>query len=96
MIVRYTARARDHLRAIGDHIGQDDPIAAGRVLDRIGQAVSRLEAFPLSGRRGRRRGSYELLVPRLPYIVVYRMREDYVDILGVFHAARHPSTRTKP
>ncbi|WP_081761449.1 MULTISPECIES: type II toxin-antitoxin system RelE/ParE family toxin [Methylopila] len=96
MIVRYTERARDHLRAIGDHIAQDDPIAAGLVLGRIGQVVSRLEAFPRSARRGRRRGSYELVVPRLPYIVVYRVRQDYVDILGVFHAARHPLTRTKP
>ena len=96
MKVRYTERAREHLRRIGDYIRQDDPAAAGKVLDRIASAVSRLEVFPRSSRRGPRPGAYELVVPSLPYIVMYRVGRDHIDILGVFHAARHPSVRNRP
>lgn len=96
MKVRYTEGAREHLRRIADYIRQDDAAAASRVIDRIQRAVERLELFPRSSRPGRRSGSYELVVPDLPYVVVYRVGREYVDVLGVFHAARHPSVRTRP
>jgi toxin ParE1/3/4 len=43
--------------------------------------------FPYSGRRGSVEETYELVVPRLPYIVVYRVTER-VEIVAIFHAAQ--------
>ena len=68
-------------------IARDKPNAAGHVLDRIRSAIGRLEMFPYSGRRGSVEGTYELVVPRLPYIAVYRVAER-VEIIAVFHAAQ--------
>lgn len=56
--------------------------------DRIATVVDRLEVLPQSGRIGRVAGTRELVVPGLPYIVTYTMREDEVVILAVRHAAR--------
>ena len=43
--------------------------------------------FPHSGRPGHIPGTRELVISKLPYIVVYRISGDTVEILRVFHAA---------
>ena len=43
------------------------------MVDRILDALQLLELFPESGRPGRVEGTRELVVPRLPYIVVYQV-----------------------
>jgi toxin ParE1/3/4 len=45
-----------------------------------------LELFPYSGRQGIIPGTYELVVPKLPYIVVYRVAE-HVEIVSIFHTS---------
>jgi len=80
------------LEALGDlqnhfsYIAEDDPAAASRVVTDICKVIRRLEIFPYSGRKGIVEGSYELVVPRLPYIVVYRVHSE-VEILAVFHTS---------
>ncbi len=76
------------LIAIIDYIAADDPIAAHDVIDRIDSAVGRLADHPRLGRPGRIEGTRELVIPGLPYIVAYRIRQDRVQILRVLHAAR--------
>mgnify|MGYP001817449041 FL=1 len=58
------------------------------VAQRIGHAVSQLEDHPKLGRSGRVRGTLELVIPGLPYIVPYRVKGKEVQILSVFHTAR--------
>nr|WP_245903646.1 type II toxin-antitoxin system RelE/ParE family toxin [Humitalea rosea] len=48
-------------------------------------AVAALTEFPGTGRPGRRSGTRELVVPRTPYIVPYRVRGDAVELLRVLH-----------
>ena len=85
-----------HLRGIADYISRDNPAAAARVLTSIDAAVKRLADFPFSCRRGARKGSYELVLADLPYIVVYRVVREHVDSLGVFHTSLDPSIRSRP
>jgi len=40
------------------------------------------------GRPGRVPGTRELVLPNFPYIIPYRVREQRVEILRVFHTAR--------
>jgi len=47
--------------------------------------VLRLLDFPESGRIGQVPGTRELVVTNLPYIVVYRVNGDTVEILRVMH-----------
>jgi toxin ParE1/3/4 len=69
-------------------IARDRPAAATRVVQRIRRATERLAEHPESGRPGRVAGTRELVVPGLPYILPYRVREDRVEILRVLHTAR--------
>jgi toxin ParE1/3/4 len=88
MTVRYDARALKDIESIHDYIARDDPIAARRVVSRIERAIQRLAVSPLSARRGHVPGTRILAVPRLPYVVIHRVRGDSVDIVAVLHTAR--------
>ncbi len=90
MRLRWRLSAVRDLAGIGDFISENDPKAARAVVDRVLRSVDRLEAFPKSGRPGRVPGTHELVVPGLPYIVVYACDDAAgVTIIGVFHGARH-------
>lgn len=74
---------------IRDYIGADSPRYARVVAERLFASVDRLSAFPLSGRV-----VPELADPTLrevidaPYRIVYRVRDDVLEILTVVHAAQ--------
>ena len=55
---------------------------------RIQQAASALGTFASRGRIGRWEGTRELVISRTPYIVSYRVMDDTVEILRVFHGAQ--------
>jgi toxin ParE1/3/4 len=91
MTLRYTRRARRHLDAIAEYIADRNPAAARRVGERIREAVSLLGDLPYIGREGVLAGTRELVVPGLPYVVVYRVdiaEQETVVILGVYHGAQ--------
>ena len=88
MTIRWSFKARDDLLEILRYIGRDDPTTAFAVIDRIESAVDQLEAFPGSGRPGRLRGTRELVISDLPYVVPYRVSGESIDILRILHAAR--------
>jgi toxin ParE1/3/4 len=51
-------------------------------------AVDNLRRMPARGRPVRVPGTRELVVPRTPFLVPYRVAGDHIDILGIMHAAR--------
>jgi toxin ParE1/3/4 len=71
-----------------DAEAEDNPAAAGRVVQKILRAVDLLQQYPALGRAGRVAGTRELVVAETPYIIPYRVQGDAVEILRVFHAAR--------
>jgi toxin ParE1/3/4 len=86
--VIWSPRADADLLAIIDHIATDNLDAAYRVVVRIRAHAERLEYFPGLGRSGRVEGTRELVVPRLPYFIVYEVHPAHVDILSVYHGKR--------
>lgn len=77
------------LQGISEHIERDRNVAAAnRVTQAIYDAVQSLRTMPYRGRSGRLEGSRELVVPRLPYIVFYRVLEKRVAIIGIVHGAQ--------
>jgi addiction module RelE/StbE family toxin len=86
--VRWTEPAAAALGAIQDYVANENPRAACEVTQRIRIAVGRLQAHPKSGRTGRVRGTYELVIHDLPYIVAYRIKNEEVQILSVYHTSR--------
>jgi toxin ParE1/3/4 len=47
-----------------------------------------LRKFPFLGRKGRVDGQRELVFSGLPYIVVYRIKDQVVELLRIYHGAQ--------
>ena len=86
--VRWLKQALANLEAEAEYISRDSHAAAQRLVMAIEQAVQLLASHPALGRAGRVEGTRELVVTGTPYIIPYRVREDRVELLRVFHAAR--------
>jgi toxin ParE1/3/4 len=71
-------------------IAQDSPTAATNVVERLFSSIELLISFPFMGHGGRVPGTFEWVVPRLPYIVVYEVdrAEERVVVTAVFHGAQ--------
>jgi len=88
MRVRWTTTAADDLAHIVERIRQDNPAAAQRVAKRIYTAVAELSGFPQRGRIGLADNTRELVFPPWPYIAVYEIIEDQVQVLRIRHASQ--------
>jgi len=86
--VRWLRRALLDLDAVEEYIARDDPQAAAGVVLRIVRAVSLLKEQPGIGRAGRVSGTKEMVVPNTPFIVPYRVKDDAIQILRVYHSSR--------
>lgn len=93
MKLRWTDGAVENLHSAHDYLEAENPDAAWDVVDRIISAAERLEQFPHMGRIGRVEGSRELVVTGTPFLVVYRVKGDSVQILAVLHGARKWPTK---
>ena len=89
MRIEWSASAVADLKAISDYIEQDRNLeTANRVARTIYEAVQTLRTMPHRGRPGRIENTRELVMPRLPYLVVYGVYHDRVLILNIVHGAQ--------
>ena len=88
MRTRWTSPAASALEAVVDYVAQDNPRAAHEVAIRIKAAVGQLTEHPRLGRKGRVRGTHELVIHGVPYVVPYRIKGNEVQILSVYHTSR--------
>ena len=89
MQLRWSTPAADDLQHICEWIERDNPEAARRVARTIYDECARLTDFPYIGRVSRRMpGRRELIFAPLPYIVVYQVKQDAVEISRIFHGAQ--------
>lgn len=89
MRLRWTPAAAEDLEAIADYLAQHLPALAKSTIVQIYQSIQSLRSMPYRGREGREEGTRELVLPRLPYIVVYRATVDDIQVLHIYHGARH-------
>ena len=89
MTVLWTRVALRHLAEAREYIEIDDPAAAARQIERIELSVNQLRSFPMMGRAGMRAGTREFAVPGTPYILVYRVKENAIQVVAVLHGARN-------
>jgi toxin ParE1/3/4 len=89
MRIRWTDPAIDDFTSICDYISQHSGGPAARhVALAIHEEIDLLAKFPEFGRTGRKTGTRELVLSRLPYIAIYRIHLDSVQILRILHGAR--------
>jgi toxin ParE1/3/4 len=89
MRIRWTQTAATDLTQICDYIEKHGSTAlARRVALFIWERIATLAKFPEQGRMGRKAGTREMALPGMPYIVIYRMNREAVEILRVLHGAQ--------
>ena len=89
MKVEWTHPALADLIEAQSYIAQENPIAAEKVAQRILEANEQLSDNPEIGRPGHVEGTREWVISQTPYLVVYRIRNDQVEILRVWHARQN-------
>ena len=85
MRIEWTSFALANASEIYEYIRKDNASAAVRVLRNIRGATEVLRKQPLLGRPGRILGSRELIVTGLPYVILYQVKDDRVEVLSVLH-----------
>lgn len=88
MHIRWTAPAAQDFYAIVRYIGRENPTAAREVAKSIYGGCESLIGSPHRGRKGKQSGTRELVFSPLPYIAVYRVAADTVEILHIWHGAQ--------
>lgn len=88
MKIRWLERAAVDLEEAAEYILADNPVAAGKELDKVLEAVCRVSERPGIGRAGRVPGTREWVVTGTPFLVVYRVKEDSLEVLRILHGAR--------
>jgi toxin ParE1/3/4 len=88
MKIRWPPEAADDPAHIVGHIRQDSATVARRVAKDIYDRAGALRDFPYQGRKGRVEGTRELPLTPLPFIVVYRVLEQAVEIVNIIYGAQ--------
>ncbi len=89
MRIRWTEPAALDLTRICDYIEkQNGPASARRVALGIHEHIGSLTQFPQLGRPGRKPTTRELVFSELPFLAVYRIRGDVIEINRILHGAQ--------
>lgn len=86
MRIVWLTRAQRELSAIRAYIAANNPQAAERMAAQIVEASLQLEQHPHMGRRGLIFDTREWVI--YPYILIYRVRQDRIEVVRVIHGAR--------
>jgi len=89
MKVLFTDAARAEALEAFDYYQERSERAAARFLERLEDATAWLSAHPTTGKPLSAR-TRRYLMKTFPYLVIYRLREEAVWIIGVVHEKRDP------
>jgi addiction module RelE/StbE family toxin len=88
MRLRWTEEAAADLEHITDYLFENAPGRAAELVREIYNAPSALLTFPYRGRPGKKEGTREFVLPRLPYILVYQITGEVIYIARILHGAQ--------
>ena len=89
MRIRWTSAAAEDLEHIKDYLTDHHPQFAQSTIIELYESIRSLKTSPRLGRPGREEGTRELVMTRLPYIVAYRIKEEAIEVLHIFHGAQN-------
>ncbi len=88
MELRWTEVAATDLERIGEFLLEETPYHGSRLVSEIFEASQVLLQFPYRGRPGRKVGTRELVLPSLPYLVIYTVSDDTIHVVRILHGAQ--------
>jgi addiction module RelE/StbE family toxin len=87
MRIRWTVPAAEDLENIKNYLQQHYPHFAEPTVRTIYERIRSLKISPNRGRPGQRTGTRELTLSPLPYVVVYVVKAQAIEILHIHHGA---------
>jgi toxin ParE1/3/4 len=87
MQVRWTRQALLNLEHAVEYIAADSPTVANQVAQKTWDSVQLLREHPRIGRPGRVKGTREMVISGLPYIIPYIEENGAVFILRILHSS---------
>ncbi len=93
MKLRWTRLALADFQQAHDHIAEENPEAARQSAQRIVEATEVLLQYPRIGRVGEDEDSREWHVDKTPYLLIYSIKGDVIELWRVWHEFRDPNTR---
>ncbi|MTJ10339.1 MULTISPECIES: type II toxin-antitoxin system RelE/ParE family toxin [unclassified Anabaena] len=88
MQVKWLRQALRNLEQAHNYVFQENPTSAQELIIKIQNAASQLQNYPFMGKSGRVEGTRELIISNSPYILIYRVKEESVEILRVLHTSK--------
>ena len=86
--IKWLRRALKNLEQAYNYIAETDVDAAIGVVLKIQTATAQLSEFPVMGRVGRVGETRELVIASTPYVIIYRVKGNAVEILRVLHSSQ--------
>ncbi|MGE0742692.1 MAG: type II toxin-antitoxin system RelE/ParE family toxin [Hyphomonadaceae bacterium] len=91
--VRWSLAALDEYDASVARLREQNPAAAIRYVEALGDAIALLARRPNTGRKGRVEGTREKSLPKWRYVIAYQVSTDEagagtLDILHIIHTSR--------
>jgi addiction module RelE/StbE family toxin len=88
MRLRWTPAAADDFEHIKDYLLKHHPHLAQSTVLKLYEGVLSLKTMAHRGRVGREEATRELVFTPLPYVAVYRVKEQTVQLLRIYHGAQ--------
>jgi len=88
MHIRWTPAAVADMEHISNYLKDRRPQYRQSTMRKLYEAVRSLKQSPDRGRPGSEDGTRELFFAPLPYVAVYRVDEDSVEVLRFYHTAQ--------
>jgi toxin ParE1/3/4 len=88
MRIRWTPAAAADLQGISDFLREHHPQYHEQTMRKLYTTIRALKSSPNRGKRGRVAGTREILFPPMPYVAVYRVREQHIEVLRIWHSAQ--------
>ncbi|WKL55751.1 type II toxin-antitoxin system RelE/ParE family toxin [Asticcacaulis sp. ZE23SCel15] len=88
MTAKLLAHARADMRQAFNFIRAENPQSADKLITAIQKSISLIETKPFIGRFDPEDNTREWSIPRWPYVIVYRVSGENIDVLRVWHTRR--------
>jgi toxin ParE1/3/4 len=94
MRIRWTPAAAADLKNISNYLKEHHPHHRQPTMRKLYDTIRALKQWPNRGRPGREEGTREILFQPLSYVAVYRVTEQTIEVLRIYHGAQGPALKS--
>jgi toxin ParE1/3/4 len=87
--IRWTPAAARDLQNVSDYLKENHPQYRLATLRKVYAIIQSLKEWPYRGRIGREEGTRELVFSPLPYIATYRLKDQSIEVLRIYHTVQN-------